>query len=72
MRRAIATMGAAAFVLWATTATFAQGKTDFSGTWNRDMPAAGAAGAGGGGGGGGQRGGGGGALAVGISRRAFN
>lgn len=65
-------MGAAAFVLWATTATFAQGKTDFSGTWNRDMPAAGAAGAGGGGGGGGQRGGGGGGRGGGFGGGAFN
>ena len=62
MRRAIATMGAAAFVLWATTATFAQA-TNFSGTWVRDMPAGGGAGAGGGGRQGG--GGGGGAFACG-------
>jgi hypothetical protein len=49
-------MGVAAIALMATTATFAQGKTDFSGTWTRDMPAGGgdpAAGRGGRGGGGG-------------------
>lgn len=58
MRRAIATMGAAAFVLWATTAAFAQA-TNFSGTWVRDMPAGGGGGAAGGGGGRGGGGGGG-------------
>jgi hypothetical protein len=58
MRRTAAVIGVAAAVLWAAS-VFAQGK-NFSGTWNREAPAAGAAAAGGGGGGGGQRGGGGG------------
>ena len=52
MRRVSALLGAAAVVLWATSA-FAQAKPSFAGTWVREAPA-------GGGGGGGGRGGGGG------------
>jgi hypothetical protein len=51
MRRVSALLGAAAVVLWATSA-FAQAKPNFAGTWVREAPA-------GGGGGGGGRGGGG-------------
>jgi hypothetical protein len=58
-------MGAAAFVLVTATAAFAQAP-NFSGTWVRDMPAAGAAAGGGGGGGGRQGGGGGGVFACGA------
>jgi hypothetical protein len=55
MRRVTALLGAAAVVLWATSA-FAQAKPNFAGTWVREAPAGGAAAGGGGGG----RGGGGG------------
>jgi len=61
MRRFTALIGAAAVVLWATSA-FAQAKPNFAGKWTREAPAGGGAAAGGGGraGGGGGRGGGGG------------
>ncbi len=52
MRRMTALIGAAAVVLWATSA-FAQAKPSFAGTWVRDMPAGGGAPGGGGRGGGG-------------------
>ena len=55
MKRAVAVMGAVAMLLVAASA-FAQGKTDFSGKWAPEAPAAGAPAGGGGGGG---RGGGG-------------
>lgn len=60
MRRVIAMVSAAAFVL-ATTSVFAQGAAaSFNGKWTRDMPAGGGGGGAAGGGGGGARGGGGG------------
>ena len=51
MRRVSALLGAAAVLLWATSA-YAQ-KTNFAGTWVREAPAGGAAAGGGGGRGGG-------------------
>ena len=61
MRRAAAMLVAAAVVLTASNA-YAQGKTNFAGTWVREAPAGGGAAAGGGGGGGGRGGGGGGGV----------
>ncbi|HEX5070122.1 MAG TPA: hypothetical protein VFV78_07885 [Vicinamibacterales bacterium] len=58
MRRVMAMVSAAAFVL-ATTSVYAQGAAaSFNGKWTRDMPAGGGGGAAGGGGGGGRGGGG--------------
>lgn len=55
MKRVVAIVGAVAMVLVAASA-FAQGKTDFSGKWTPEAPAAGAPAGGGGGRGGGQQG----------------